>query len=58
MKPHLRQGQQLVEYLLLFTIVLIVLIAFIRPYGFLHETVNEAISRTVDRINLEADKIR
>lgn len=57
MKLHLGRGQQLVEYLLLFAMVIIVLLAFLRPFGYLHQTVNQALDRAVEQINIEANRL-
>lgn len=52
-----REGQQLIEYLLLFTIVIVILIVFLRPGGLLHKTINGILEVSIDEINKEANKI-
>ena len=51
-----RIGQQLIEYMLLFAIVVIILILFIN-FGPLKNTVTQAINLTIDQINKEAEKL-
>ena len=51
------QGQQLVEYLLLFAIVVIVFLVFVGPTGPLRKTLNQVLDTTINQINIEANKI-
>lgn len=53
-----RQGQQLIEYLLLFTIVVGILLIFVSPSGPFRKSVNQALEATTDQINRETEKIR
>lgn len=49
-------GQQLIEYLMLFVIVIVVLLVFLAPNGPLRRAVNQALIITIDQINVEANK--
>lgn len=50
-------GQQLIEYLMLFVIVIVVFIVFLAPNGPLRRAVNQALVITIDKINVEANKL-
>jgi hypothetical protein len=56
-KQRSRRGQQLVEYLLLFTIVIGILLIFVSPSGPLRKTVNRALEKTTNQLDREAAKI-
>ena len=57
MKLQLPRGQQLIEYLMLFAIVIVVLIIFLNPAGPFRRTVNQALDLTLNQINKEASKL-
>ena len=56
MKLSSRIGQQLIEYMLLFAMVVIILILFIN-FGPFRNSVTQAINLTIDQINKEAKKL-
>ena len=50
-RRRLRKGQQIIEYLLLFAVVVIVLIFFLGPNGPLRGAVNRAINIALEQID-------
>ena len=53
-----RQGQQLIEYMMLFAIVVVILIAFVRPGGPFRTSVNQALNLTIQHLNTEAERMK
>ena len=57
MKPQARRrGQQVVEYLMLFAIVIVVLILFVSPVGPLRHSLNQSLNMTINQIDKETDR--
>lgn len=50
-RRHSPKGQQIIEYLLLFAVIVIVLVFFLGPAGPFRNAVNQAINITLEQID-------